>query len=101
VATAGTVLQLIAGRLVIGLSGSASAAVVPTFLAEMAPPALQGLTVTLYECMICIVMLASLLIDAVLEVCSHCVISTRVCTHSGPIACFHLLVLRWWLRWHF
>jgi MFS family permease len=68
-ASAGTVLQLVAGRLVTGLGVGASAVVVPAFLAEMAPPALRGLTVISYECMICIGMLASLLVDAAFEVC--------------------------------
>jgi MFS family permease len=71
-ATAGTVLQLVMGRLVIGLGVGASAVVVPAFLAEMAPPDLRGMTVSSYEGMICMGMLVSLLVDAALQVCLLC-----------------------------
>ena len=67
-AFATSIAQLVLGRLVIGLGIGVSAVVIPAYLAEMAPPALRGAAVVTYEAMLCGGMVASILVDAALEV---------------------------------
>lgn len=57
---------LIAGRVVIGLGIGASAIAVPAYLAELAPPKTRGSIVAIYEVMLTLGMLSSLLVDALL-----------------------------------
>ncbi|GBF87486.1 inositol transporter [Raphidocelis subcapitata] len=57
---------LIAGRVIIGLGIGASAIVVPSYLAELAPARIRGSIVAIYEVMLVFGMLTSLLMDALL-----------------------------------
>ena len=63
-----TIAQLVVGRAVIGVGVGVSAVVIPAYLAEMAPQALRGGVVVGYEAMLCLGMLASILVDALLDV---------------------------------
>jgi MFS family permease len=69
---------LVVGRLVVGLGIGASAIVVPAYLAEISPAARRGAVVQMYEVMLCVGMLVSVLMDWLLEVrgCRHYVMCT-------------------------
>lgn len=68
------------GRLVVGLGIGASAIVVPAYLAEISPAARRGAVVQMYEVMLCVGMLVSVLMDWLLKVrgCWH-VCTVLVC----------------------
>jgi MFS family permease len=69
-ATSATIVQLVIGRFVIGIGIGVSAVVIPAYLAEMAPQTLRGTVVVTYEVLLCVGMLASILVDAALAVCT-------------------------------
>jgi MFS family permease len=63
----GSMVGLMAGRLVVGLGIGISAVVVPTYTAEMAPPATRGALVSMYEAMLCVGMVAAAIVNYTLE----------------------------------
>jgi len=65
-AAAGGAASLVAGRLVVGAATGAAAVAVPAYLAELAPPALRGRIVQMFEVALAGGMLAASLADAVL-----------------------------------
>lgn len=62
---------LIAGRVIVGAGIGVSAAVVPAYLAELAPARHRGATVEVYELMLTIGALVAVLIDAALSGVAH------------------------------
>ena len=66
-AAAGNITTLFLGRVVVGLGVGCSAVAVPAYLGEISPPARRGQVVELFEAMLCVGMLASMLVDILLE----------------------------------
>ena len=66
-AAAGNIAVLFLGRVVVGLGVGSSAVAVPAYLGEISPPARRGQIVELFEAMLCVGMLASMLVDVLLE----------------------------------
>ena len=66
-AAARGIATLFLGRVVVGLGVGCSAVAVPAYLGEISPPARRGQVVELFEAMLCVGMLASMLVDVLLE----------------------------------
>ena len=65
------VAGLVVGRLIVGGGIGVSAAVVPAYLAELAPARYRGATVEMYELMLTLGALIAVLVDAALSGVAH------------------------------